>query len=161
MKTFRRVSLTVAESVDAWRVVPRAVLVLYAYLVLQLYLWFKNIPTYVQEKCDEAVLKLLLTSAAIDVEEARRLACTVVDVVGGPTASQSTFVTVIVGLSTGIFGLYTATGRNWETGLPKELLEQLDHLKKLEKEQAVETPPTPPPIGPVASDVGKSSGDSL
>lgn len=111
----RKLSLQLAEAIDAWRVVPRMILVSYAWLVNQLYLWYTKIPTYVQEKCDAAVLQLF-TDAGMAIDKAQQLACTVVDVVGGPTAAQSAFVTTIIGLSTGIFGLYASTGRKWEKG---------------------------------------------
>lgn len=105
--------LVLAEAVDAWRVIPRLMLMAYGYLVFNLYLWYKNIPTYVQEKCDGSILSELLAQGK-SMSEIKQYACTVVDVVGGPTAAQSTFVTTIIGLSTGIFGLYTATGRKWD-----------------------------------------------
>jgi len=78
-----------------------------------MYLWYKSIPTYVQEKCDPSILRVL-TELQMTMEEARVYACTVVDIVGGPTAAQSAFITTIIGLSTGIFGLYVATGRKWD-----------------------------------------------
>lgn len=105
--------LLVAEAFDAWRVIPRLMILAYGYLVFNLYLWYKNIPTYVQEKCDATILSELLARGR-SMAEIKQYACTVVDVVGGPTAAQSTFVTTIIGLSTGIFGLYTATGRKWD-----------------------------------------------
>jgi hypothetical protein len=109
----RKISLLLAEAVDAWRIVPRIVLVSYAWLVYQLYLWYTKIPTYVQEQCNSEVLQTLV-AAGIALNDAKNLACSVMDVVGGPTAAQSAFVTTIIGLSTGIFGLYTATGRRWD-----------------------------------------------
>ena len=120
MVGFRKYSLALAESFDAWRVIPRAILVVYSALVLNLYLWFKSIPTFVQERCDAAMLKMLLEQK-VSLEEAKMLACSIVDVVGGPTAAQSAFVTTITGLSAGIFGLYTATGRKWDSGLPPDI----------------------------------------
>lgn len=120
MMKFRKYSLAMAESFDAWRVIPRLILVAYSALVLNLYLWYISIPTYIQEKCDGAVLKIFLDSGST-IEQAKELACSVMDVVGGPTAAQSAFVTTIIGLSTGIFGMYTATGRKWEGGLPKDI----------------------------------------
>lgn len=120
MTKFRKYSLALAESFDAWRIIPRAILIVYSALVLNLYLWFKSIPTFVQEKCDAAMLKMLLESK-IGLDEAKMLACSIVDVVGGPTAAQSAFVTTITGLSAGIFGLYTATGRRWDGGLPPDI----------------------------------------
>jgi hypothetical protein len=108
-------SLSWAEHVDAWRVVPRLMLLAYGALVANLYLWFKSIPTFIQERCDVATLQMLL-ERKIDLEQAKNIACTVADVVGGPTSAQSAFVTTIVGLSAGIFGMYTATGRKWDGG---------------------------------------------
>lgn len=113
---FRHVSLVIAESVDAWRIIPRVVLVLYSTLVFNLYLWYRSIPTYIQEQCDSSVLKVLIDSGGLTIDEARSIACSVVDIVGGPTMAQSAFVTTIIGLSTGIFGLYVATGRKWDRG---------------------------------------------
>lgn len=109
----RSMSLLLAEALDAWRVVPRIIVVCYAWLVFQLYLWYTKIPTFVQERCDPAVLQLFIDDG-MSLEKAKDLACSVIDVVGGPTAAQSAFVTTIIGLSTGIFGLYTATGRKWD-----------------------------------------------
>jgi hypothetical protein len=89
----------------------------YGWLVFQLYIWFKSIPTYVQEKCDPAIITTALANH-ISFDQMRLLACTASGVVGGPTTAQSAFVTTIIGLSTGIFGLYTATGRRWEDFSP-------------------------------------------
>lgn len=112
---FKQIALDIAEIVDAWRIIPRVILVLYSTLVFQLYLWYKSIPTYVQEQCDSDTLRVLLDAAEkIDLTVAKGIACTVSDIVGGPTAAQSAFVTTIIGLSTGIYGLYVATGRRWD-----------------------------------------------
>jgi hypothetical protein len=116
---FRHISLIIAESIDAWRVIPRAILIIYGTLVFKLYIWFRSIPTYVQEQCDSDIITSLMNSG-ISLEEAKVIACQVIDVVGGPTSAQSAFVTTIIGLSTGIFGLYVATGRKWERGLPND-----------------------------------------
>jgi hypothetical protein len=110
---FRKVSLVLAETVDAWRIIPRIMLIAYGALVFNLYQWYKSIPTFMQQKCDAAVLKIFM-DGGMALHQAQALACTVVDVVGGPTPAQSTFVTTIIGLSTGIFGLYTATGKHWD-----------------------------------------------
>ena len=120
MEQFRKYSLALAESFDAWRIIPRAILIVYSALVLNLYLWFRSIPTFVQERCDASMLKLLL-DRGVALDQAKLMACTIVDVVGGPTAAQSAFVTTITGLSAGIFGLYTATGRRWDNGLPDDI----------------------------------------
>lgn len=120
MLRFRKYSLYLAESFDAWRVMPRLMLMMYALLVSHLYLWFRSIPTFIQEKCDPTILRMMLDQE-VSLEETKMMACTIVDMVGGPTSSQTLFVTTIIGLSTGIFGLYTATGRKWERGLPDDI----------------------------------------
>lgn len=149
MTNFRKYSLALAESFDAWRIIPRAILIVYSALVLNLYLWFKSIPTFVQERCDAAMIKTLL-DANISLDEARLLACSVVDVVGGPTAAQSAFVTTITGLSAGIFGLYTATGRKWDTGLPPDINRRFTtyNAGKPEDAMPVDDLPLPDDTGP-------------
>lgn len=117
MLKFRRWALALAESIDAWRIVPRMMLIAYGYLVLQLFLWFKSIPLYVQTKCDAAVLQLFLDKG-VALLQAKELACSVAGTVGGPTAEQTAFVTTIVGLSTAIFAFYTGTGRKWQKETP-------------------------------------------
>ena len=113
MRRFKVWCLTLAESFDAWRIVPRAMLIAYGYLVFQLYLWYKDIPIYMQTKCDGAVMQILLEHGT-KLEVAKELACNVIGVVGGPSSEQTMFVTTIIGLSTGIFALYTTTGRKWQ-----------------------------------------------
>lgn len=141
---FRKYSLALAESFDAWRIIPRAILVVYSALVLNLYLWFKSIPTFVQERCDASMLKMLL-EANVNLEEAKLLACSIVDVVGGPTAARSAFVTTITGLSAGIFGLYTATGRRWDMGLPPDINRRFTYDTPL---PTTPTIPSPLPLSP-------------
>ncbi len=143
----RKISLLLAEAVDAWRIVPRIVLVSYAWLVYQLYLWYTKIPTYVQEQCNSDVLQTLV-SAGIELDKAKNLACSVMDVVGGPTAAQSAFVTTIIGLSTGIFGLYTATGRRWDGSNPQQPINNVTIVQPPVTPQEVVSPPTNVDTGP-------------
>ena len=135
MNKYRKFSLSIAETIDAWRIIPRTVVVLYSCLVVSLYLWFRSIPTFTQTSCDAGVL-MFLTDKGVDVMQAQEIACTIVDVVGGPTTAQSTFVTTVIGLSAGIFGLYASTGRRWEGGLPKDISSNISVTS--------DTPPGPP-----------------
>lgn len=105
--------LALAESFDAWRIIPRLMLFCYGYLVWSLFVWYKSIPQYVQTKCDGAILQILLEQGQT-MAMARELACNIIGSTGGPTAEQTMFVTTIIGLSTGIFALYTTTGRQWQ-----------------------------------------------
>lgn len=109
---FRKWSLIIAETIDAWRIIPRMLLFLYGLLVVNLYEWYKSIPTHLQTLCDPATLQIFISNG-MNINQAKDYACHVVNVVGGPTTTQSVMVTTIIGLSTAIFGLYTATGKQW------------------------------------------------
>jgi hypothetical protein len=113
MEKFKYWMLTLAESFDAWRVVPRFILICYGYLVWSLYSWYKSIAVYTQTQCDGVVLKVLLDEG-VAFETARQMACNIVGTIGGPTGEQTMFVTTIIGLAAAIFGLYTGTGRRWQ-----------------------------------------------
>jgi hypothetical protein len=112
LNKFKKLSLTLAESIDAWRIVPRIILIAYGYLVWSLYMWYKSIPVYPQMHCDSAVLQVIMEKG-IKFAQAADIACSYAGTVGGPTTEQTMFVTTIVGLSTGIFALYATTGRKW------------------------------------------------
>ena len=110
---FRKWSLAVSESVDAWRIVPRAILIGYGVLVYHLIGWFFEQATYVKRECDTAVLETLLKHNT-ELSKAQEIACQVVDVVGGPTTAQASFIGAIVGLATVVIGFYTTSGRDWQ-----------------------------------------------
>jgi len=99
--------------IDAYRIAPRAILIVYGFLVWEIYIWFKSLETIAKIQCQEDIFFKLIQNG-IDVNKASEIACVVIEVVGGPTAQQTTFVTAIVGLSTAIIGLYLNSGRRWE-----------------------------------------------
>lgn len=109
---YKKHLLTLAELIDAFRIVPRLFLIMYGILVYNLYTWFISLETIVQEKCDAALIKILIDSGE-SLEAAKLLACQVNDVVGGPTSPQAAFVTAIIGLASAAFGFYLNTGRKW------------------------------------------------
>ena len=111
--TVKRWALGMAEVIDAWRVVPRLFLVCYGILMYKIVIWFYALPTYEKRECDSAVIQILLDSN-IDLVKAQEFACTVIDVVGGPTTAQAAFATTIISLSTAIFAFYANTGRSWD-----------------------------------------------
>src|SRR5690554_1112763 len=94
----KRILLLSAEIFDAWRIVPRIMVVLYGYLIYKLYTWFRSIETVEKIECNESLMSMLLDEG-IDLEQASVIACTVIDIIGGPTMEQSTFVTVVIGLA--------------------------------------------------------------
>lgn len=106
----RNLSLALSEAFESWRVIPVTLVIAYVALVAKLSMWFMSIPTYVQERCDPAVLQIFLDNK-YSIADAQRLSCTAIDVIGGPTGNQTAFVSTIVGLSVGIFALYIQTSR--------------------------------------------------
>ena len=114
----KTISLTCAEHIDAWRIFPRVFVGLYAYLMYALFTWFKSLETFTTTKCDNDVLTKLLESG-IDIAQAQEIACTVINIVGGPTTQQTAFVTTICSLAAVIFSFYTNSGRDWSNS-PKK-----------------------------------------
>jgi hypothetical protein len=114
MEKFRKLAYLLAESFDIWRVVPRFIIISYSYLVWSLYQWYKSIPTYVQIKCDAALFEILLAKGQT-MAMVKELACGVIGTTGGPTSEQTAFVTIIIGLSSAIFALYTSTSKKWDS----------------------------------------------
>lgn len=110
--TKRERFLVVAEIFDAYRVVPRAILAMYGVLVYKLYTWIITLGTVVKTQCDAALIKILLDSG-VDIAQAQEIACTVAEVVGGPTTAQTAFVTTVIGLATPLFAFYANTGKVW------------------------------------------------
>ncbi len=114
MDKFKKWMYTLSETFDLWRIVPRIIILAYSYLVWSLYQWYKSIPTYVQIKCDPALFEILMNKGQ-SLAMVKELACGVIGTTGGPTSEQTAFVTIIIGLSSAIFALYTGTGRKWDS----------------------------------------------
>ena len=151
-KKFRLMSLVAAEAFDTWRIMPRLMLLAYAVLVSNLYLWYKSIPTYVQEQCDAATLQIFLNNK-VPIDQAIKLSCTVKDVVGGPTPAQTTLVTTIMGLTSVVFGFYTASGRKWDSGLPGDVADDPAQPRspfRRREPEVPEIPEFPPPTPTMA-----------
>lgn len=108
--TLRRWSLIAAEAFDAWRVVPRTILVAYGWMVWNVTRWYMSIPSSNQIQCQADVLRVLMESK-INIDQARAMACSIVDTIGGPTSEQTMFVSIVTGLSSVVIGLYLNTGK--------------------------------------------------
>jgi hypothetical protein len=109
----RKWALAGAEITDAWRVIPRAVLIGYGLLVWHLTKWFLEIPQVSKTECNADMIKVLLANN-VDLEKAQAIACSAVEIIGGPTVQHTAFVTAICGLATVIFSTYSNTGRKWQ-----------------------------------------------
>lgn len=152
LNNFRVWSSAAAEAIDAWRIVPRLCALAYAALLYKLVTWFLNVPTFDKKECDQEVLAVLLNS--IDLEQAQAIACTVVDVVGGPTTSQTAFVTVVAGLAAPFFAFYVNSGKNWSNKIePWKWNEGAKEVETVTDENApVKTPLDTPTEAPKLTD---------
>lgn len=115
---FRFLHLALAEAIDVWRVVPRMFIALYGAMLWWLVKWFTSSTTIEKVTCDrELILQLL--SQGVEKEWIAKMACTVTDVivVAPPTAVHATFASVVAGLSTAVFALYSSAGKDWSKGV--------------------------------------------
>lgn len=113
-KRYKR--LATAELIDSLRVFPRLLVLGYIIWIFVLVNWYFNIPTHEKTTCEPEVLQTMLDNGA-SIEQAKETACSVTDVVGGATAENTSFVTIICGLSSAIFGFYVKSGRSWKDSI--------------------------------------------
>lgn len=115
---FRFLNLALAEAIDVWRVVPRMFIALYGAMLWWLVKWFTHSTTIEKVTCDKDLIIQLLAQK-VDYGWIQRLACQVTDVivVAPPTAVHATFASVVAGLSTAVFALYSTAGKNWNDGV--------------------------------------------
>ena len=97
--TYRRRHLAIAEFVDAWRIIPRLMVVGYTWLLVKVTIWYMEKEPYLLEGCDVAALgKECLVQA--------------------PSTQHAALVTAVVGIAAAIFGLYTSSGKKWNGFTP-------------------------------------------
>jgi len=111
--------MSFAESVDVLRLIPRLVLIGYSALLTYMVFWYMGIGTVVKTECNAALIQILLDKD-LDLGKAQELACTIADMVGGPTIAQTALVTAVVGLAAPIFGFYATTGKKWGNNEKKQ-----------------------------------------
>lgn len=90
---FRQVHLALAESLDAWRIVPRVLVALYCYMLYKVVDWYMGLHPYMMDKC--------VSQNVLDC------------IVQAPTTQHAALVTAVVGISAAVFGLYSSTGKKW------------------------------------------------
>ena len=115
----KRWLLSLAETLDALRVIPRLVLAGYSFLLGYMVLWYMGIETIIKTECNAALIQIMLDKG-LDMERAEALACTVADMDGGPTTAQTALVTAITALAAPIFGFYATTSKKWSRGEIRE-----------------------------------------
>ena len=115
---FRVMHLLLAEAFDAWRVVPRMFLALYASMLWWLVKWFTTTRTIERVECDKELI-VALADKNMTIEQIQQLACTVTDVihVTAPNTAHTVFATTVAGLATAVFAFYSNTGKDWNGGI--------------------------------------------
>lgn len=92
----RRMHLSWAEALDAWRIVPRILVGAYAYMVYKVVVWYMNLHPYMIENCKSTNVSDCIVQA--------------------PTNQHAALVTAVVGIAAAVFGLYAGSGKKWGDG---------------------------------------------
>lgn len=96
--SWRKVHMGFAELVDAWRLVPRAIVLAYAIMMWKVVEWYMNLQPKMIEGCDVKLLAEACLSQA-------------------PSTQHAALVTAVVGVAAAVFGLYSSSGKQWNTGI--------------------------------------------
>jgi hypothetical protein len=98
---YRKVHLAMAEMIDAWRVVPRLLVGGYAYLVYLTVKWYMALEPHVIPGCMPEGSTVPVVAQCLEM---------------APTTQHAALVTIIVSISAAVLGLYTGSGKKWESG---------------------------------------------
>jgi hypothetical protein len=91
---WRKLHMSFAEWVDAWRIIPRLVVLAYGYLTWNIIQWYMGLEPYLLDKCDVSLL-----GAECMVQ--------------APTTEHMALVTAVLAVAAAVFGLYTSSGKKW------------------------------------------------
>ncbi len=91
---WRKAHLAIAEWFDAWRIIPRAVIAGYTFLMWFVIQWYMKLTPYIIEGCDV---------------EAFGSSCLIM----APTTQHAALVSTVVGIAAAVFGLYASSGKKW------------------------------------------------
>lgn len=95
INTWRKTHLAIAEFIDAWRVIPRAVVILFGYGVYHAVKWYMQLKPYLLDGCIEA-------GGTVEM-------C----LIQSPTNQHVALLTGIFGLAAAVFGFYAKSGHTW------------------------------------------------
>ena len=144
MEKFSDIMMNLAKIMDAWRVIPRVIVAMYGFMIYKLFVWYTGIPTHEEESCNDALVTTLIENG-VEIDRAMEMACTIVGTVGGPTTQQTSFVTIIIGLSSAMFGFYVNSGGKWEFTKTKD---DRDYRWQSDYSPSRRKPSGPPGSGP-------------
>ena len=100
-----------AELIDAYRVFPRIVLMLFVLAVGTSLDWYLSYEIQFTRACDVKVLTLLLDKD-IELDIAKGIACPITEVIERPSG-YTFLLSTLIGSSAAIFGFYLNSGRRW------------------------------------------------
>lgn len=92
---WRKFHLAIAEWVDAWRLLPRAIVILFGYGAYHVTVWYMGLKPYIMAGCIQAGGK---------VSEC---------IVQAPTTQHTALLSALFALAAAVFAFYTNTGRKW------------------------------------------------
>lgn len=91
---WRKLHMSMAEFIDAWRIIPRAVVILYGIGMWKIAEWYMSLEPYLIKDCNVELLK----------EKC---------IVEAPTTEHMALVTAVLAVAAAVFGLYTNSGKKW------------------------------------------------
>jgi len=89
---WRKGHLAVGEWINSWRIIPRALVAGYAYLMWKVVDWYMNIVPSIIDGCDIATLGEICINQ-------------------GPTTQHAALVTAVISVAAAVFGLYATSGK--------------------------------------------------
>jgi len=93
----RKGHMLIAEFLDTWRLIPRAIMAGYAYMVYYVVVvWYTNLAPYMIEGCVSSTVADCIAQA--------------------PTSQHSALVVAVIGIAAPMVGFYVNTGKKWDTG---------------------------------------------
>ena len=93
--SWRKVHLAIAEWVDAWRLIPRAVVLGFSYGVYQVTKWYMGLEPYLLEGC---------VKAGGTIAEC---------MIQAPTTQHTALLSALFALAAAVFAFYSNNGRKW------------------------------------------------
>lgn len=97
---YRKRHLAIAEFIDAWRLIPRTIVVLYGWGLYEVVKWYMGLRHTLIPGCD---LEVLAEKCIIEA----------------PTTQHAVLVTAMVSVAAAVFGFYANSGRKWDQPFKK------------------------------------------
>jgi len=97
LNKIRMAHLAVGEWFDAWRIVPRAIVAGYGYILYKVVFWYMSLHPYMLDGCKSTTITDCIVQA--------------------PTTQHTALVSAIATMASVIVGFYVSSGRKWSEGV--------------------------------------------